>query len=110
MVDMFVATPSPTGTPRPSGASGGPRTGAGRPGGSREGGSRERRAERTVYVLRSGSSHPEPVQIKTGISDGVTTEVMEGLKEGDLVVTGSVGGAAPAPAATNPFGGGPRRF
>lgn len=104
------ATPSPTGTPRPSGASGGPRTGAGRPGGSREGGSRERRAERTVYVLRSGSSHPEPVQIKTGISDGVTTEVMEGLKEGDLVVTGSVGGAAPAPAATNPFGGGPRRF
>lgn len=107
------ATPAPTGTPRASGGGGGgggPRTGGGRPGGAREGGPRERRPERTVYVLRGGSSRPEPIQIKTGISDGVTTEVLDGLKEGDLVVTGSVGGATPAPAGTNPFGGGPRRF
>lgn len=106
------ATPAPTGTPRASGGGGGgggPRTGGGRPGGAREGGPRERRPERTVYVLRGGSSRPEPIQIKTGISDGVTTEVLDGLKEGDLVVTGSVG-ATPAPAGTNPFGGGPRRF
>jgi HlyD family secretion protein len=103
------ATPAPMGTPRASG-SGGPRTPGGRPSGVREGGPRERRAERTVYVLHGGSSKPQPVQIKTGISDGVTTEVIEGLKEGDLVVTGSVGGPAPAPAGTNPFGGGARRF
>ena len=31
----------------------------------------------------------KPVQIKTGISDGISTEVLEGLKEGDVVVTGS---------------------
>jgi HlyD family secretion protein len=51
------------------------------------------------------------VQIKTGISDGVVTEVIEGLKEGDRVVTGelaSTSGAA-SPAA-NPFSGGARRF
>src|SRR4051812_6494264 len=105
------ATPAPAGSPRPSAAAGdgagSPRTGAGRPGGSREGGPRERRPERTVYVSRGGS-RPQPVQIKSGISDGVTTEVLDGLKEGDLVVTGSVGGAAPPPAATNPFGGGAR--
>jgi HlyD family secretion protein len=107
------ATPAPTGPPRQSGAgggTGGPRGGGGRPGAAREGGPRERRPERTVYVLRSGSSRPEPVQIKTGISDGVVTEVVDGLKEADQVVTGSVGGTAPPPTATNPFGGGPRRF
>ena len=51
------------------------------------------------------------VTIKTGISDGVTTEILEGLKEGDRVVTGMTeSGAAPTPAS-NPFsGGGPRRF
>jgi len=40
----------------------------------------------------------------------VTTEVLEGLKEGDRVVTGMTeSGAGPTPAS-NPFGGGPRRF
>ena len=46
----------------------------------------ERRTERTVYVLPA-AVQPKPVQIKTGISDGVFTEVVEGLKEGDRVVT-----------------------
>jgi HlyD family secretion protein len=66
-------------------------------------------SERTVYAL--SGSRPRPVQIKTGISDGVVTEVIEGLKEGDRVVTGelaSTSGAA-SPAA-NPFSGGARRF
>ena len=48
--------------------------------------------------------------IKTGISDGVTTEVLEGLKEGDLVITGMTESGAAATPASNPFGGGPRRF
>ncbi len=56
------------------------------PGGAQRGAGRERRpSERTVYVLSGG--RPNPVQIKTGISDGVVTEVIEGLKEGDRVVT-----------------------
>jgi HlyD family secretion protein len=67
-------------------------------------------AERTVYVLPSGISRPQPRQIKTGISDGIITEVVEGLKEGDRVVTAEFGAptAASSPPA-NPFGGG-RRF
>ncbi len=83
---------------------------AGRPVGGRTGGAREG-AERTVYVLPSGASRPQPVQIKTGISDGIMTEVVEGMKEGDRVVTAELASttAAPSPPA-NPFGGGPRRF
>ena len=71
----------------------------------------ERRAERSVYVLSLGASKPTRVTIKTGISDGVATEIVEGLKEGDRVVNGvTESGGATATPATNPFGGGPRRF
>src|SRR5205814_6528736 len=50
-------------------------------------GASQRRAERTVYILPKFGSRPRAVQIKTGISDGIMTEVVEGLKEGDRVVT-----------------------
>ena len=63
--------------------------------------------ERTVYVLRS--SKPNAVQIKTGISDGITTEVLDGLKEGDRVVTAMVGKARCA-IHQQSAGGGQRRF
>jgi HlyD family secretion protein len=77
----------------------------------RSGGNRaERRPERTVYVLAQGASKPAAVTIKTGISDGIITEVLEGLKEGDRVVTGVTESDAAATPATNPFGGGRRRF
>jgi HlyD family secretion protein len=64
---------------------------------------------RTVYVLSGG--HPKAMQIKTGISDGVATEVVEGLKEGDRVVTAEMAskdqsGSTPG----NPFSGAARRF
>jgi len=115
---------------RPGG--GGPGGGMG-PGGERRGdrgpgdtagGGRsrpERRNTRTVYLLpeKAEGNAAEPpklkaVQIQVGISDGITTEVLEGLKEGDQVITGSITldnsaareGAPPA----NPFGGGMRRF
>jgi HlyD family secretion protein len=83
----------------------------GRPGGGGSGVGQEGRAERTVYVLPSGAGRPKPVQIKTGISDGTTTEVIEGLKEGDRVVTAELTftTSAPSPPA-NPFSGGRRRF
>jgi HlyD family secretion protein len=70
----------------------------------------EHRVERNVYVLPPSTSKPTRVTIKTGISDGVATEIVEGLKEGDRVVTGVTesSGATSTPA-TNPFGSGPRR-
>ena len=62
---------------------------------------RERRSERTVYVL--SGDRPKPVQIKTGISDGAVTEVLEGLSEGDQVVTGLGVVEASARQTFNPF-------
>ena len=79
------------------------------PSGARSSGGRERRSgERTVYVLSGG--RPKPTQIKTGISDGISTEVLEGLKEGDRVVTAELTSTSlsSSPAA-NPFSA-PRRF
>ena len=76
--------------------------------GQRPRGGGARTPERTVYVLNG--NHRKPVQIKTGISDGVVTEVVDGLKEGDQVITAEVSSVSPAQsAAPNPFGGG-RRF
>jgi len=61
--------------------------------------------QRTVYVLPEGETTPKPVQIKIGISDGIDTEVLEGLKEDDNVVTAvlsSKEGSSSTPP--NPFG------
>jgi HlyD family secretion protein len=80
----------------------------------------------TVYVLDQQTSPTgaekqalKAVTIKTGITDGSNTEVLEGLKEGDVIVTGVI---SPEPAVTaggpggrgglgggGPFGGGGRR-
>ena len=85
-----------------------------RPGQARQrggGGNQQReRSSRTVHVLRGNK--PEPVEIKTGISDGATTEVAEGLSENDRVVTAQVTESRPAASpGQNPFrGGGGRRF
>ena len=84
-------------------------TSASSPSGARSSGGRERRSgERTVYVLSGG--RPKPTQIKTGISDGISTEVLEGLKEGDRVVTAELTSISPSSSpAANPFSA-PRRF
>jgi HlyD family secretion protein len=73
-------------------------------------------ASRTIYVMAADASSgadPAPllqaVRVKTGISDGVYTEVTEGLKEGDSVVTGVKLPQSQAAASTpgaSPFGGG----
>jgi HlyD family secretion protein len=69
----------------------------------------QKTSERTVYVL--SGSRLTPVQIKTGISDGVVTEVVEGLKEGDRVVTAEMAAKSqPASTPANPFSSGARRF
>jgi multidrug efflux pump subunit AcrA (membrane-fusion protein) len=53
----------------------------------------------------------EPGAIKTGISDGIFTEVLDGLQEGDRVVTAMTGKApSAAQQSNNPLAGGQRRF
>ncbi len=87
----------------------------GGPGGRRGGGrSRgERPVSHTVYVLTGEGKDAklQAVQIKTGISDGISTEVTSGLDEGAQVVTGTISTGTPAAAPASPFGGGgfPRR-
>ena len=73
---------------------------------------------RTVYVLPANadpkkpeSLKPQPVKIRVGISDGISTEVADGLEDGAQVVTGIISGVnSMAAGANNPFGGGFRRF
>jgi HlyD family secretion protein len=51
---------------------------------------------RTVWILRS--DRPEPVTVRTGISDGSLTEILEGaIEPGDAVITDATGGAPSAP-------------
>jgi HlyD family secretion protein len=95
--------------------------GAGRPQNS------DRPAIRTVYVMSdtNGASPAKgprlkAVTVKTGISDALSTEVLEGLNEGDVVVSGlnlpvtQTAGAMgsqqrPTSPFGGPFGGGPPR-
>lgn len=88
-------------------------SGGGRPGGGHSRGDHPMMM-RTVYVLpagagtQSGEVKLKPVQIRVGISDGIYTEVLNGLNEGDQVVTGS---SLPSDTqSNNPFGRFPRRF
>lgn len=104
----------------PGGGGGGP-GGAGGMGGG--GGNRaaapEGPAIRTLYIVDPQQSTADElvvqaVVVKTGISDGTNTEIADGLKDGDVVVTGMVTSQASAvtPAGGSPFGspfGGPGR-
>jgi HlyD family secretion protein len=68
----------------------------------------ERPVFHTVYVL-SGTgddSKLQATQIKTGISDGISTEVLSGLDEGAQVVTGVVSTGTQAARTSSPLGGG----
>jgi len=71
------------------------------------------RGVRMVYIIAGDEHSPalKPVPIKTGITDGIFTEVVDGLKDGDKIVSGVVQTDAQAAAgSSNPFGGGfPRR-
>jgi len=100
------------GAPRGPGGNRGPRTG-GRPGGNHSNGNpAEHVTKRTVYVLENKDSEApklKAVQITTGITDGISTEVLSGLKEGDEVVTAVISSDDSDSAPANPFGGGGRR-
>jgi len=77
-----------------------------------KGKSRSNRSVRTVYLVAGSENAPalKPVQVRTGITDGIATEIVEGLKEGDKVVSSLANrGATAGAAASNPFGGGIQR-
>jgi len=62
---------------------------------------------RTIYrLIDPNPTKPvlEAVTVKLGISDGAFTEALDGLKEGDLIITSiTIPGAKPT-AASSPFG------
>ena len=97
-----AAGPRPAGTNGPVAGGGGRGRGNGHP-------------PKTIYVLADAPNGKDkiakPVQIRTGIGDGVYTEVTDGLKEGDEVIIGqsNLSAAAAPTGPSNPFGGG-RRF
>jgi HlyD family secretion protein len=99
---MLTATNKPgAGTPATNGGAGGQRNSGG--GVRKHAGPSD---QHTVYLLAADQSL-QPVQIRTGISDGIYTEIVDGLKEGDAVVNSSAGvEAQPVAGGANPFGGG----
>ena len=79
-----------------------------RPSGGR---SKGNRPERKVHVLKPEASSPAPTPLKLGISDNIFTEVISGISEGEVVVTGlknPTANGAPKPPA-NPLGSPPMR-
>ena len=80
--------PGGSGAPGSTGGTGGQRPGGagGRPGDAPE--------RRTIWTLNDDK--PEAKKIKTGISDGSFTEVVEGdVKAGELVITDALGAGSP---------------
>ncbi len=85
-----AAGASPIGGGRPpgmgGGGGGGQRAAGGRPG--------EAPDRRTLWTLTGDK--PAPQKVKTGISDGTYTEIVEGdVKAGDLVITDALGAGSP---------------
>ena len=83
------------------------------PGGGPGGGSGRPRRGQTVYTLPStGLGEPKAVEVRTGITDGRFTQVVDGaLKEGDSVITGLATAKADVSGSSKagPPGGQPRR-
>ena len=90
--------------------------GGGRPGGGRSSsGGPDGVATRTVYLLDKETINGKEetflkaIVIKTGMTDGTNTEVLEGLKEGDSIVSSlnqstTTSAAAKAGPSSSPFG------
>jgi len=66
----------------------------------------KRDASHTIYVLPDGAAKPVPVPVHLGINDGIFTEVLDGLKDGDVVVDSILApssSAAGSPPPRRPF-------
>jgi HlyD family secretion protein len=61
------------------------------------------RNQRLVYSLSADGAKLKPLVIRTGITDGVNTEILDGLPEGSRVVTSTLSGTA----KSSGFGGPP---
>jgi HlyD family secretion protein len=91
--------------------------GGGPAGGGASSRPRSAAAWRNIYVLTNSIPSeggdpvpkPEAVRVRLGITDNSSTEVLEGLKEGDPVITAVklpvTQAPTPAPAGQSPFGG-----
>jgi HlyD family secretion protein len=118
--DLVAARMSPpAGRKRGEGSrGGGPGGGGGGPSGA-DRGFNNTIVTRTLYKLANPDAVDktiEPVSVRLGVSDGFYTEVLDGLSDGDTVVTSVImPGAAPVMAAQssssmqNPFQGGSSR-
>ena len=68
------------------------------------------RPDRKVHLLKPGSTTPEPVAVKLGISDNIYTEILGGLEEGATLVTSlKTPPAAAVKPSANPMSGIPMR-
>jgi HlyD family secretion protein len=96
--------PRPAGPGAGTGAGTGAGPSAGSAGGPRSGGLAGR-----VWIVDPGGK-PQPLQVQLGVSDGTSTELLGGLKEGQDVIVGlSVPGDRPGqPAQPSQPGAGPR--
>jgi HlyD family secretion protein len=113
--DSGTNTPALAGDPGlRRGPGGGGERGMGRGSRGARGGGGERRNMQTLYVLpaantaKAGTVKLKPVRARLGITDGIFTEIIEGLTENDAIVTGAntpMTGSATTPTQ-NPFGGG----
>ncbi len=74
--------------------------------GRRARGGAERANRRMVWKM-GAKGVPEPARVTIGISDGRQTEIVNGLAEGDRIITG-ITGAQAAPAEQNQQSGGNR--
>ncbi len=66
--------------------------------------------EKEVYLKPVNPADPPvPVKVKTGLSDGLNTEILSGLKEGDEFILLLKQKAEETAGTNNPFGGGMSR-
>jgi hypothetical protein len=68
----------------------------------------EEGAEGQVYLLRNGEI--QAVRVRTGLSDGVNTEILGGVDPGDELVLGLVVGAGDEGGRRSLFGGNQATF
>jgi HlyD family secretion protein len=112
--DLVAARMSmPAGRKRGEGGGGGGFSGRGGGGGGGGGGAaggglNTTIVTRTLYRIPNPDALEktiEPISVKLGISDGFNTEVLDGLKEGDVVVTNITMPGAVAPMTGQPSSG-----
>lgn len=106
--DSLMGAANHADSPRTNGAGASPGHGSAIEKGHTPGKRGEHSMLRTVYLAPEKGdkdAKPRPVQIKIGITDGIYTEVTEGLTEGQQVITGF---SSPTEQGrpSNPFGGG----